>query len=64
MHEDVGGGITEARGTVGGSEGTVNQITHQLGLLGSRPSMAGDEVTWDLGASFWRTLSARLKTLS
>ena len=47
-----------------GSEGTVSQMTHPSGLLELRPSAAGDEVRRDFRASFWRTLSARLKILS
>lgn len=36
----------------------------QIQLLESRPSVAGDEAVRDPGASLWRTLSAKLKSLS
>lgn len=65
MSEDVGQGIVELAGAVGGSKSTVSQeILHRMELLQSRPSMAGDEAVRDPEASPWRTSSARPKSLS
>lgn len=47
MPEDVGGGVGEVREDFGRLG-----MTHQSGLWGSRPGVAGGEVTGDLGASF------------
>lgn len=50
---------------MGGSHSTVSlEITHRWKLLESRLRMARDESVRDLGASRWRTLSAKLKSLS
>ena len=58
-------GIAELAGTGGGTRSTGNQeILHGMELLGSRPSAAEDEAVRDPGASSWRTLSARLRSLS
>lgn len=40
------------------------EIIHRWKQLESRPRVAGDESVRDLGASLWRTLSAKLKSPS